>query len=138
VEEFPLSIVEENPPARAVAPQQAAAVHDHGALLASLRPTEQLSPQWGQVFAAMAELRHTLDQNQLLDAHPAVAHDFMAVLAAIESLRGDALFEAYWRAQMTRLANRNPNMKAPNPATAPARGGSVYAHQVLPAPSADT
>lgn len=138
MEEFTVPIVEETPPDQAGAPQPAAAVHDHAAMLAALRPTEQFSPQWVQVFTAMEELRHTLDQNSLLDTHPAVAHDFMAVLAAMESLRGDALFEAYWRAQMTRMANRNPNIKAPTPAFSPARGGSVYAHQVLPAPPAVT
>ena len=96
-------------------------------MLAAMRPTEQFSPQWIQVFTAMEELRHTLDQHQLLDAHPAVAHDFMVVLAALESLRGDALFEAYWRAQLARMAHQNPNLKAPSsPAISQ---GSVYAHQ---------
>ena len=121
-----MSIVEENPPAR-TAPPLVAAEPAPGALLAAMRPTEQFSPQWIQVFTAMDELRHTLDQHQLLDAHPAVAHDFMAVLAALESLRGDALFEAYWRAQLSRLARQNPNLKAPP--SAPSSHGSVYAHQ---------
>lgn len=96
-------------------------------MLAAMRPMEQFSPQWVQVFTAMEELRHTLDQHQLLDTNPAVAHDFMAVLASLESLRGDALFEAYWRAQLDRMTQQNPNLKAPPPQ--PAARGSVYARQ---------
>lgn len=119
-----MSIVEENPPAEALPPAE---VSSPNIMLAAMRPTEQFSPQWVQVFTAMEELRHTLDQHQLLDTNPAVAHDFMAVLASLESLRGDALFEAYWRAQLDRMAQQNPNLRVPP--TRPAACGSVYARQ---------
>jgi hypothetical protein len=131
VEEFPVSIVEENPPCAGADP---ALVVAQAAALPVRRPLQQYSPQWVRVFAAMEDLRHTLDVNQLLATHPAVAQDFVAVLGALEALRGDKLFESYWRAQLERMANQNPKAKDPQPAAISLARGSVYIHQASTPP----
>lgn len=80
----------------------------------------------------MDALRHTLDVNNVLTRHPAVAHDLVVLLAAFEAVRGDALFEAYWRAQLDRLITLNPDIKKPSvPTIERSAGGSVYIYQSL-------
>lgn len=92
-----------------------------------------LSPQWADALGAVDELRQSIERHNLIKTCPDIAHDFTAVLAALEALRGDALFEAYWRAQLVRLQVQHPNMKAP-PALGAIRpiGGPGYAHHKLP------
>lgn len=89
-----------------------------------------LSPQWLNALGSMEELRQSLDRHKVMETYPDVAHDFMAVLASLDAMRGDTLFEAFWRAQMARIANQHPNMKSPpEPTMMRLGGGSVYAAQ---------
>lgn len=85
---------------------------------------QQYSAEWLRIFAAMDALRLTLESRNLLACHPAVAHDFVVLLGALEAARGDALAEAYWSAHLDRIVARHPKTKAPPPPESPG-GGSM-------------
>lgn len=118
-----MSIVEENPLRPADAPHSVASAHGRaepfGAGIVSLSPD---SPAWAKADKALEALRGTLDGLGLLKGQPAVAHDFVAVLAALDAVRGLENAEPYWQAQLARLSDKRP------PQTG--RTGSLYLRQL--------
>jgi len=102
-----VSIVKENPLpiVEGIPPDQGAAAPGFG------RAVVPEDPLWAQVYEAVEALRATLAQLNLLARQPAVAHDFVAVLAALDAVRGETFAEPYWRAYLERLVNLHPQLQ---------------------------